>query len=55
MTDLHEKHLFTKCDSPFDTFTFPVKVIDVVDEETVKGFFDIDSMSTIKRIIATTL
>lgn len=55
MTDLHELHLFTKCDSVFDTFTFPVKDIKVVDEDTVQGFFDIDNMSTTKRIIATTL
>ena len=55
MTDLKEKHLFTKCDSPFTTFTFPIKNVKVLDEETVEGFFDVNKMSTVKRIIATTL
>lgn len=55
MTDLNEKHQFVRCDSPFTTLTFPVKNVKVLDEETVEGFFDMNKMPTVKRIIATTL
>lgn len=57
MRDLKKKHTFVSPD-PLDlgpAITFPVKVESINSNDTIEGYFDLDKMSAVKRVLALTL
>ena len=57
MRDLEKKHTFVSPDL-MDlglAITFPIKVESINSDDTIEGYFDLDKMSAVKRVLALTL